>query len=81
MYVEAGGLSSFVFSLGDRQKMKQVGVDVNSIEGVDESSQNANQISEGGTSTVVLTLVARGQIVSYDMSSEYLCLARCTAYR
>ena len=57
--MEAGGLSSFVFSLGDRQKMKQVGVDVNSIEGVDEPSQNVNQISEGGTLTVVLTLVAR----------------------
>ena len=29
--VEAGGLSSSVFSLRDRQKMKQVGVDVNSM--------------------------------------------------
>ena len=61
--VEAGGLSSSVSSLRDRQKMKQAGVDVNSIEGADEPQQNANQIPEGETLTVVLTLVARMVIV------------------
>ena len=45
--VEADGLSSSVSSLRDRQKMKQASVDVNNIEGDDESPQNANQIAEG----------------------------------